>query len=792
MAAVDGDTSTRPLKRGKSEEDKQQQKEMVAPVIIPSNRTDGKVTWREVHEDLEKGVFAGVHGSHHACYFGLAELRTHLNLEDFHTKRSPDEFYVESLDRLLKNPHTQRRWDDISTIDPLGMYAKRPTMSATEAQMVIPELKIEPDHKVVNENGSFNCVKLAIDYAWNLQLLSERLGMKEPEVREALYKYSQNDRIRDTTNRVFLPPVGGMTVYFFGDLYKLSDPQTEVAVRVHDQCTGSDVFGTDICTCRPYLVFAVKGAVECAMRGGVGVVVYFQKEGRSLGEVTKFRVYNARKAQKGGDRPEKYFYQTESIAGIRDARFQELMPDVLLWLGITRIDWLLSMSSDKYDAIVGRGIEVMQRVSLPDQFVPTNAQVEITAKVSAGYHTETMMNDVIIDELRSLESVRERCGQVFELAKEGKTKHIGLHLDKMAPTVDLVIQTMTQNYPDLNIPFHSRWRHFKDGAVAALEEKWPCDKLERARRMIDLVTVSVLLDAGIGAQWKYTDADGITTIRSEGIAAATLDMFADGRFSSDPALPNRVNSLGLKNLTKPDFAHAFQVSNSNPMVGLDGRFKLLHRLARALNSHPEYFGREVCRPGNLVDYLMKYEKNGHVSVRVLWKAIIEGYEAIWPERISGIRRGDIWVYNPLKKAGKPGSDMVPFHKLSQWLAFSCLEPLQELGIIFDDMHLLTGLAEYRNGGLFIDTGLLAVNRPQNLNILHDVGSELIVEWRALTVCLLDALAAEVRKKLNMTAEQLPLVKVLQGGTWAAGRIIAKQKRESGGPPLQIRSDGNTF
>jgi GTP cyclohydrolase II len=765
--------------------------------VEPSNG-DSKsedYSWKEVHEDLERGHFAGVYSGPNAVYFGLAGLRAGVDMDSFHTKRTKDEYHVESLDRLLKNPRTQRRWKDICTLDPLGMYAKRPTIAATTARMDIPELhgQLEVDNTIVNPDQTINCVKCAVDYVWNIPKLTARLKFSEDDVRRELYRFTLHEKLKDKSYRAYLPPTGGLTVYFFGDIDKLADPKTEVAVRVHDQCTGSDVFGTDICTCRPYLVFALKGCVECAQRGGVGLVIYFQKEGRSLGEVTKFRVYNARKMQEGGDKPEKYFYQTESIAGIRDARFQEMMPDALLWLGIERIDILLSMSSDKYDAIRSLGIDVQQRVSLPDKFVPKGAVVELTAKISAGYHSETMEAGAVVQELRELRTVRERCYRVFELAKQGKTRHFSLHLDKMGEVVKLVLEVTKQNYPDLAIPYHSRWRHFNQRALDALTNSWRCDHVERARRMLDLATVSVLLDAGSGPSWKYTDKNQNVSYRSEGIALATFDMFSDGLFSSDRALPHRVNSLGLQQLSETDFQHGLQISSANPMVGIKGRFKLLQRLAACLNDKPEFFGAELPRPGNMVDYVLASVRDGKVSLRVLWRALIEGLEGVWPENMSGIRRGDIWHYPPLKQAGQVASDLIPFHKLSQWLLYSLLEPIEALGIQFTDMDLATGLAEYRNGGLFVDAGVLQLVRQNDGMTLFDVGSELVVEWRALTVCLLDETAKHVRAALKLDEKQLPLAKVLQGGTWAAGRVIAKRLRpETGGPPINIRSDGSVF
>ena len=184
---------------------------------------------------------------------------------------------------------------------------------------------------------------------------------------------------------LFLPPIGGQTVYLFGDVDRVGNPDTVIACRVHDECNGSDVFGSDICTCRPYLAHGVEVCAVTAQQGGVGLVVYNRKEGRALGEVTKFLVYNARKRQRGGDTAETYFQRTECVAGVPDMRFQELMPDVFHWLGVARIDRWVSMSNMKAGALRAQGIEIVEQVAIPDALVPRDAQVEIAAKKAAGY-----------------------------------------------------------------------------------------------------------------------------------------------------------------------------------------------------------------------------------------------------------------------------------------------------------------------------------------------------------------------------------------------------------------------
>lgn len=750
-------------------------------------------TWEEIHRDLNEGKFIGTHGNCHSAYHGLAALREGVDLTKIHGIRSPDEFYSPELSEHMEHPKTRAEWKKVFTLDPLGMYANIPTMSWTAACINFPEISdsLKADGKIVDPiDKSINCIKVAIDYVWNIPRFSEGCGLDEKEVREALCQYTQNPQTLDTKRNAYLPPVGGCTAYIIGDVRKIHDPSAEIAIRVHDQCTGSDSMGTDICTCRPYLVYAAQAAAEVAQRGGVGIIVYYQKEGRSLGEVTKFRVYNARKKQKGGDRPEMYFHQTESIAGIRDARFQEMMPDVLLWLGISRIDYLLSMSYEKYDAITSAGIRVMQRIALPDAYVPKKAGIEITAKVASGYHSDSTSTDAVVEALRELRMVRERCEEVYKLAEDAKTRHFTLDLDKLPACADYVIDVMQARFPDMKIPSHSRWRHFQASELKALEASLPENPLEAARRKIDLVTISVLLDAGAGSTWSYHSHTAGRLTRSEGLAQASLDMFKDGSFSSDVAVPNRVNSHGLERVTMSKLRKGFQVSEHNQLVGLEGRHRLLRALASALRASPKYFGTEVHRPGNMVDFVMSKVVDGKVSIRVLWEAVIVGLEPIWPNKAS--QRGDVWVYSDLKKIGVNCSDFVPFHKLSQWLTYSMLEPFAELGVQFDDIELMTGLAEYRNGGLFVDLGVLVPKDPIILTKQFHTGAEIVVEWRALTLCLLDRVAVVVRKKLNKTAEELPLAQVIEGGTWQAGRQIAKQKRSSGAPPISVLLTGQVF
>jgi GTP cyclohydrolase II len=356
----------------------------------PSKAT-GSYGWKDVHNDLETGVYAGAYGWDNAAYWGISEQKAGVDLKEWYKTRTDAEFYLPEFKELVDDPETQKDWDRIATFDPMGMTAKPPTIAACKAKLDIPELKDLPrDGEIVLANGEIWTSKCAVYYAWNLPALAERLDLSEQELRECLHRYSRDDRLLDPKVRTYIPAVGGCTIYTFGDARKIRDPATETVVRVHDECIGSDVFGSDICSCRPYLIFALRQAVQCAQRGGVGIVVYYRKEGRSLGEVIKFRVYNARVNQEGGDRPEMYFHHTEQIAGIRDARFQTMMPDVLNWMGLRRIDWLCSMSNEKYEAITGAGIQVMRRVDLPEDYIKESMKVELDAKIASGYHSDSL------------------------------------------------------------------------------------------------------------------------------------------------------------------------------------------------------------------------------------------------------------------------------------------------------------------------------------------------------------------------------------------------------------------
>ncbi|RDJ23591.1 DUF1688 family protein [Bosea caraganae] len=389
-------------------------------------------------------------------------------------------------------------------------------------------------------------------------------------------------------------------------------------------------------------------------------------------------------------------------------------------------------------------------------------------------------------------AIRERAQEMLKLGLDGKLLHFSVHPEKLAACADYVLDLICEAYPTLDIPFHARWRHFVvDGSDRwrALDRKanFP-DAVARGRAAYDLAIVSVLLDAGAGPDWRYRDAPtGKQIGRSEGLALASLDMFAAGRFSSDPAQPLQADSTALKRLDAQALAEGFQAGPGNPLLALEGRAALLNRLGEELER------QGLTRPGDLFDRISRTAAGVSVRASYILSEVLAAFGAIWPARLAlaGIPLGDTWRH-PLIAPEAKTAGFVPFHKLSQWLSYSLIEPLQWAGIAVLDIDELTGLPEYRNGGLFLDLGVISLKDEADAGRAHEVGSTLVVEWRALTVALLDEVGALIRERLGRTREELPLAKVLEGGTWAAGRRIAGEKRPGGPPPLTIISDGTVF
>jgi GTP cyclohydrolase II len=346
----------------------------------------------------------GTHAGAYSLYRALAVASGSLD-----PLRKPD--LTDTAPTSVIGPHPQ--WSNperIVSLDPWGAvvsdvfktyfdegYDIRPTIAVTRAHIRVPELldameagRLKPDGQLLRDKGDVVVTKAAIEPVWYLPEIAKRFGCPETTLRRTLFEHTAGmfpELVTRPDLNVFLPPIGGLTIYMFGEVATIADPEHELAVRVHDECNGSDVFGSDICTCRPYLAHGIEECIRTAQRGGAGVIVYNRKEGRALGEVTKFLVYNARKRQKGGDSAAQYFARTECVAGVQDMRFQELMPDALHWLGIRKIDRLISMSNMKYDAIVRSGIEIGERVPIPEGMIPEDARVEMDAKKAAGYFT---------------------------------------------------------------------------------------------------------------------------------------------------------------------------------------------------------------------------------------------------------------------------------------------------------------------------------------------------------------------------------------------------------------------
>ena len=388
--------------------------------------------------------------------------------------------------------------------------------------------------------------------------------------------------------------------------------------------------------------------------------------------------------------------------------------------------------------------------------------------------------------------IRQRCHEILAIGERGGLAHFDVRTDRLPELARIVAAVTRERYPDLAVALHSRWRHFEAGGI----DRWTAlarglDPDERARAALDLLVPSVLLDAGAGDRWRYRDAKtGLELPRSEGLALASLALFAEGAFSCDPSRPLRADADALRAFDAERLARAFQVNEDNPLEGIEGRAGLLRSLGEALEARRDLFG---CPPriGGLFDRFRSLSEPPSAAEAL--QTVLDALGRIWPRRIrlQGRNLGDVWYHRGVRRDDETDR-LVPFHKLSQWLTYSLMEPLAEAGIRVRDPHELTGLAEYRNGGLFIDGQVLAPRDEEYFALAHPPGAELIVEWRALTVALLDRIAPLVRRQLGLNEETLPLAGLLEGGTWAAGRKLAAAAREGGGPPIRLASDGTVF
>jgi hypothetical protein len=408
-----------------------------------------------------------------------------------------------------------------------------------------------------------------------------------------------------------------------------------------------------------------------------------------------------------------------------------------------------------------------------------------------------LRHDGLNQRLMHADAVRIAARKLLGHARAGELAHLSFDETRLDAVVDYVIETTRGNYPTGEIPFHARWRHFRAGVRdlwTELDRATPwASQRARVKAAYDLVIVSVLLDAGAGMGWRFVEPiTRVEASKSEGLGLASFTMFREGLFSAHPGEPLRVDAERLQRLSVGDLRRGFQVGTDNPLVGVEGRTALLHRLGEELaDRHADQPGNQ--RPSIIADlFLDTLESGSPLLASAMLMEVLKEFSGIWPERAGAIPGcGDVWCHPqgiPLTGHGSA----VPFHKLSQWLTYSLIEPLQWAGHDVRDIDGLTGLPEYRNGGLLLDFGVLSLKDPADWGRRHDVSSALVVEWRALTVALLDIIAAKMRARLGLSAAELPLAKVLEGGTWAAGRRIAKEKRVDGGPPLAIISDGTVF
>jgi hypothetical protein len=403
--------------------------------------------------------------------------------------------------------------------------------------------------------------------------------------------------------------------------------------------------------------------------------------------------------------------------------------------------------------------------------------------------------------LRTTTAMRERAGQLLARARNGESPWFIVDDGFLDSAAGEVVAATRQRYPKLHVPVHSRWRHFEAGGV---DRKAQLDAMlaalpqsSRARAMIDLTVVSVLLDGGAGPQWQYTESGtGKTFTRSEGLGVASFHAFTAGMFSSDKNRPLQADAAGLRALVTARLASAFQVSEANPLVGIEERAILLRRLGEVMSEQPEVFGEDG-RPAGLFDMIVSPFGHGvphtaDVAAHDILSQLLISLSPIWPasNALDGVPLGDCWRHAAVRGEGSSDGWM-PFHKLSQWLTYSLLEPFEWSGVKVRGLDALTALPEYRNGGLLIDSGLLRLRDESAAGETWQLGDEIIVEWRALTIALMDEVAHAVRGQLRLSESELPLARVLEGGSWAAGRALA-QRHRGGLPPLKVASDATVF
>ncbi|MBN8612143.1 MAG: DUF1688 family protein [Deltaproteobacteria bacterium] len=403
--------------------------------------------------------------------------------------------------------------------------------------------------------------------------------------------------------------------------------------------------------------------------------------------------------------------------------------------------------------------------------------------------------------LRSPHAVRQRAESVLTAGLEGSLAHFRVQLDAMPRVIDRVARITRQRYPDLRVPWPSRLDRLRLGGhdrLAAIRAALAGDPDERARVLFEIAIISILLGAGAGPRWRYHErATGIALGRTEGLALASFHAYVDGLFSNDPKQPLRADADALDALDPLRFARALDVRADNPMEGLAGRTELLSQLGSAMRAASHFFGEDAPRLGRLFDAMKarasRTERGRAIPARRMLSMILEAFSPIWPSRhtVMGVSVGDVWPHPRAGGAG-PSAGLVPFHTFSQWMTYSLISVLEEAGVFVDDVAELPGMTEYRTCGLFVDDGVLVPVSADLRSIVHDVGSEPIVEWRALSLALLTRVGRGLRETLGVEGEVMPAACVIEGGTWAAGREAAREHRSDGTPPILARTDGTVF
>lgn len=420
----------------------------------------------------------------------------------------------------------------------------------------------------------------------------------------------------------------------------------------------------------------------------------------------------------------------------------------------------------------------------------TSRIIELPSQAEAAKGAKTLL---------SAAAVRAAAQRMLMLGLDGRLDDWRVDLEALPGAADYVARIVREQYPHLNPPIHARWRHFVIGGhdlwQELLAQHRGMNVVATARAAFDLVLTSVLLDAGAGPGWRYRDAvTGLTLARSEGLALASFRWFESGALSDDRNDPLRVDAAALMRVDARSIQNAFQVTAHNPLLGTEGRASLLNRLGSAVVAQPEIFGlADKARPGGFFDACRRLSEDNRVPATEILRSLLLALGGMWEHRpsLSGVALGDCWPH-PAFSGNTPEDGFVPLHKLSQWLTYSLLEPLAAAGVTVTDIEALTGLPEYRNGGLFVDLGVLIPRADDAASRTYAVSDGFVVGWRAMTVALLDQIAPMVGERLGLGAVQFPLAKVLEGGTWAAGRSIARERRSDGGPPFKILSDGTVF